>query len=157
MSVSPIPAGYHSITPYIFVRGAADAMAFYEKAFGAVEVTRMPGPDGKLMHAEIRIGDSHIMLADEMPEFGNMSPQSLGGISGRLMLYVEDVDSSFSQALAAGATENQPVEDQFWGDRMGTLTDPFGQQWSLATHVEDVPDAEMPARFEAFMRRMAGD
>ncbi len=156
MSVSPIPAGYHSITPYIFVRGAADAMAFYEKAFGAVEVTRMPGPDGKLMHAEIRIGDSHIMLADEMPEFGNMSPQSLGGISGRLMLYVEDVDSSFSQALAAGATENQPVEDQFWGDRMGTLTDPFGQQWSLATHVEDVPDAEMPARFEAFMQGMAG-
>ncbi len=156
MSVSPIPAGYHSITPYLFVRGAADAMAFYEKAFGAVEVTRMPGPDGKLMHAEIRIGDSHVMLADEMPEFGNMSPQSLGGISGRLMLYVEDVDASFSQALAAGATENQPVEDQFWGDRMGTLTDPFGQQWSLATHVEDVPDAEMPARFEAFMQGMAG-
>lgn len=156
MSVSPIPVGYHSVTPYIFVRGAADAIAFYTRAFGAVEVMRLPGPDGKLMHAEIRIGDSHVMLAEEMPEFGNMSPQSLGGISGRLMLYVEDVDSSFSQALAAGATENQPVEDQFWGDRMGTLTDPFGQQWSLATHVEDVPDAEMPARFEAFMQGMAG-
>ncbi len=156
MSVSPIPVGYHSVTPYIFVRGAAEAIAFYTRAFGAVEVMRLPGPDGKLMHAEIRIGDSHVMLAEEMPEFGNMSPQSLGGISGRLMLYVEDVDAAFARALAAGATENQPVEDQFWGDRMGTLTDPFGQQWSLATHVEDVPDEDIPARFEAFMRQMAG-
>lgn len=154
MSVNPIPEGYHSVTPYLFVTGAAEAIAFYEKAFNATEVFRLPGPDGKLMHAEIRIGNSHVMLADAMEEFGVKSPTTLGGTSGSLMIYVDDADTLFQQAINAGATEAKSMEDQFWGDRMGALIDPFGHQWNIATHVEDVPEDEMQRRFEAMMSEM---
>lgn len=156
MSVSPVPEGYHTATPYLFVRDAGSAIEFYRQTFGAEEVLRMEAPDGKMMHAEIKIGDSHIMLADEMLEMGVKSPQTLGGVSGSLMLYVADVDAQYQKALDQGCTELRPLQDQFWGDRMGTVVDPYGQQWSLATHIEDVPPEEMGQRFEAFMQQMAG-
>ncbi len=154
MRVSPIPEGYSSVTPYIFIRGAEAAIEFYQRAFGAEAVMRLPAPDGSLMHAEIRIGNAHVMLADEMPDMQAKSPQTLGGVSGSLMIYVDDVDATFAQALAAGATELRPIEDQFWGDRMGTVIDPFGQQWSIATHTEDVSEAEVQARFAEILKQM---
>ena len=148
MATKPIPDGYHSITPYLIVNGAAKAIDFYKRAFGAVELMRMPGPDGKIGHAEIKIGDSALMLADEHPEMGYRGPQSLGGTAVSMMVYVERVDDVFGRALAGGAKELQPVKDQFYGDRSGTLQDPFGHKWTVATHVEDVPPEEMRRRAE---------
>jgi uncharacterized glyoxalase superfamily protein PhnB len=145
----PIPEGYHTATPYLIIQGAANAIEFYKKAFGAKELVRMPGPGGKLMHAEIQIGDSPIMLSDEFPEYGTRSPKTLGGTPVGVFLYVENVDAVFRQALTAGAKELMPVQDQFWGDRYGKLEDPFGHQWQLATHQEDVAPEELARRAAA--------
>jgi PhnB protein len=152
MSVSHIPEGYHSVTPYLIVDGADAAIRFYGEAFGAEEVLRMPmGDSGKLAHAEIRIGDSHVMISDEWPDQGFLGPKARGGATASLLIYVEDVDAAYERAVAAGCTAERPPEDQFWGDRMGTLTDPFGHRWSLGTHFEDVPEDEMERRMaEAF-------
>jgi PhnB protein len=147
-AVKPIPEGYHSVTPYLIVKGAAQAIAFYEKAFGAEELYRMPMPDGRVGHAELRLGDSRIMLADEHPEVGALSPGSVGGTPVTIHLYVEDVDEIFARATAAGARVTRPLADQFYGDRLGVLTDPFGHVWSVATHREDVPEDEMRRRAE---------
>lgn len=147
--VKPIPEGYHTATPYLIVRDAARAIEFYKKAFGAIELLRFPSPDGKIMHAEIRIGDSPIMLADEVPEMGARGPESLGGSPVSILLYVEDVDALFSQAVAAGAKVQRPVKDQFYGDRSGGVTDPFGHVWYIATHKEDVSPEEMRKRAAA--------
>ena len=151
MAVKPIPDGYHSVTPYLYVRGAAEAIAFYEKAFGAVEVMRLAMPGGVIGHAEIRIGNSVVMLSDEMPEWGNKSPQTLGGPSSGLMVYVPDVDALFAQAIAAGASVHKPLADQFYGDRSGSVLDPYGHSWTIATHTEDVPHEEMAARMDAWI------
>jgi PhnB protein len=145
----PIPKGYHTATPYLVIKGAAKAIEFYKKAFGAAEMTRMTQPDGRVGHAEIKIGDSPIMLADEFPEMGARSPQSLGGSPVSILLYVPDVDALTSQAITAGAKVVRPVKDQFYGDRSGSLEDPFGHQWHIATHVEDVPPEEMKKRAAA--------
>jgi PhnB protein len=145
----PIPKGYHTATPYLIIKGAAKAIEFYKKAFGAAEMTRMTQPDGRVGHAEIKIGDSLIMLADEFPEMGARSPQSLGGSPVSILLYVQDVDALTSQAITAGAKVVRPVKDQFYGDRSGSLEDPFGHQWHIATHVEDVPPEEMKKRAAA--------
>ena len=144
-----IPEGYNSVTPYLIVDDADRAIQFYRDAFGAEEKFRLPMGD-KIGHAEIKIGDSFVMLADEFPDMGHLGPNKRGGPTSSIVLYVEDVDSLFKRALEAGAKEQRPVENQFWGDRMGTLTDPFGHQWSLATHVEDVSESEMQARMEQF-------
>ena len=151
--VRPIPEGYHSVTPYITVSNAARAIDFYQKAFGAKEIMRMNGPDGKIGHAELRIGDSVLMLADEMPGGGIRSPQSLHGTTAAIFLYVEGVDKIFNQAVSAGAKVDAPLENMFWGDRYGRLTDPFGHSWSLATHVEDVAPQEMEKRMKAEMAK----
>lgn len=148
-SVQPIPQGYHTATPYLFVNGAAKAIEFYKRAFGATELFRMTQPDGKVGHAEIKIGDSPIMLADEFPEMGARSPQALGGSPVMIYLYVEDVDAVFTQAVAAGAKVTRPVKDQFYGDRSGGVTDPFGHLWYIATHKEDVSSEEMKRRAAA--------
>jgi PhnB protein len=148
-NVKPIPAGYRTVTPYLVVRDAARAIEFYKKAFGATELVRMPDPSGKIMHAEIRIGDSMIMLGDENPARGAQSPQSLGGSPVSIFLYIEDVDALAKQAIAAGATVIMPIQDMFWGDRYGTLTDPFGHSWGIATHKEDVTPEEMHKRTKA--------
>jgi PhnB protein len=145
----PIPEGYHTATPYLIVKDAAKAIEFYKKAFGAAEMMRMTQPDGRVGHAEIKIGDSPIMLADEFPEMGARSPQSLGGSPVSILLYVQDVDALTSQAITAGAKVVRPVKDQFYGDRSGSLEDPFGHQWHIATHVEDVPPEEMKKRAAA--------
>ena len=150
--VSPIPRGYHTATPYLIVKDAAGAIEFYKKAFGATELMRMPGPDGKIGHAEIKIGDSPIMLADEVPGMGFRSPESLGGSPISILLYVKDVDAVFSQAVAAGAKVQRPVADQFYGDRTGGLIDPFGHLWYVATHKEDVSPEEMKKRAAAAAR-----
>ena len=150
MAAHYVPEGYHSVTPYLIVDGAAEAIRFYGEAFGATEVLRMPmGDSGKLAHAEIKIGDSHVMLADEFPDMGLLGPLKRGGATASLMIYLPDVDAAFAQALSAGAKEERPPADQFWGDRMGTLVDPFGHRWTLATHVEDVSDDEMQRRAAA--------
>jgi PhnB protein len=149
MAVSHIPEGYHSVTPYLIVDGAAEAIRFYGRAFGASEVLRMPMSEDKLAHAEILIGDSHVMLADEVPDMGFLAPSKRGGATASLMIYVEDVDAAFARAIEAGATEERAPADQFWGDRMGTLLDPFGHRWTLATHIEDVSDDEMQRRAAA--------
>ena len=154
MAVNPIPEGYHSVTPYLIIDGAADAIRFYSEAFGANEVLRMPMGD-KVAHAEIKIGDSHVMLSDEWPDMNLLGPLKRGGATASLMIYVADVDAAFKCALQAGATEERPVADQFWGDRMGTLVDPYGHRWTLATHVEDVPPEEMGRRMEAMASEMA--
>ena len=156
MAVRPIPEGYHTATPYLIVNDAVRAIEFYKKAFGATELMRFPGPDGKLMHAEIRIGDSPIMLADEYPEIGARSPRSFGGSPVGILLYVEDVDVLFGRAVEAGAKVQRPVTDQFYGDRSGTLEDPFGHRWTLATHKEDLTIEEIHRRFEASMRQQRG-
>jgi PhnB protein len=149
MAVKPIPDGYHAVTPYMVVNNCERALEFYKNSFGASEIMRMPGPDGKIMHAEIKIGDSIIMLADEFPERGARSPVSFGGSPVSLMLYVKDVDATFNKAVGAGSTVQQPVKDQFYGDRSGTIVDPFGHVWTLSTHVEDVAPEEMQKRMEA--------
>jgi PhnB protein len=148
-----IPDGYHSVTPYLILKGAAAAIDFYKRAFGATELMRMASPDGRIGHAEMKIGDSAIMLADEHPAMGYRSPQSLGGAGVSLMVYVERVDDVFRKAVAAGAKELQPVKDQFYGDRSGTLQDPFGHTWTIATHMEDIPPEEMRRRAEKFMQQ----
>ena len=147
--VNHIPEGYHSVTPYLVVNDGARALEFYRQAFGATEVFRMEGPDGKIGHAEIKIGDSHVMLADENPEMGARSPQAFGGSPVRLMLYVEDVDATVGRAVDAGAKLTRPIADQFYGDRTGGVTDPFGHAWYVATHVEDVPPEELKKRAAA--------
>ena len=153
-NVKPIPDGYHSVTPYITVNDAAAAITFYKRAFGAEEKMRMNGPDGKVGHAELKIGDSMIMLADEMPHGGLRSPKSLGGTTAGMFIYVNDVDSVFNQAVSAGAKVEMPVADQFWGDRYGKLMDPFGHSWSVATHKEDLTPEEMSKRAKAAMEKM---
>jgi PhnB protein len=153
MPVQPIPKGYHSVTPYLVVNGATRAIDFYRRAFGAHEIARMDGPDGKIAHGELKIGDSIIMLSDEMPG-GARSPQSLGGSSVGIFLYVDNVDNVFNQAVAAGAKADAKPTDMFWGDRYGKLTDPFGHTWSLATHKEDVPPEEMKKRTQDAMAKM---
>lgn len=155
MAPKPIPAGYHSVTPYLIIDGAADALEFYKRAFGAKEQFRMPAPGGKIGHAEIKIGDSAVMLADEYPEMGARSPRALGGAGVSLMIYVERVDDVFKQALKAGAKELQPLENKFYGDRSGTLQDPFGHVWTISTHVEDVSTEEVRRRAQAQAQKYA--
>ena len=146
MGVKAIPDGYYSLTPYLVIKGAAEAIEFYKKVFGAVETVRMPGPGGRVMHAEVKIGNSMLMLSDENPERGYLSPSSRGGNTSSMMLYTDDVDAVFKKAVAAGARSDQPPTDMFWGDRMGNLTDPFGHSWAIATHKEDVSPDEMEKR-----------
>jgi PhnB protein len=146
MAVKPIPDGYHSITPYLIVSDATRAIEFYKRAFGATESFRLGAPGGKVGHAELRFGDSTVMLADEFPEVEARGPQTIGGSPVHLLLYVEDVDAVFAAALDAGAIEARPVQDQFYGDRAGNLTDPFGHSWTIATHKEDVSAEEMERR-----------
>ncbi len=153
MPVKPIPDGYHAVTPYLIVKDASRAIEFYKKAFGATELMRMTGTDGRIGHAEIRIGDSPVMLADEHPDFGAKSPQTIGGSPITMMLYVEDVDATVERAVAAGATLTRPVADQFYGDRTGGVTDPFGHVWYVGTHREDVPAEEMERRWAAAQRQ----
>jgi PhnB protein len=149
--VDPVPEGYPVVTPYLSVRGAADAIGFYTDIFGATERMRMPGPDGRIGHAELQIRDSVVMLSDEFPDMGVLSPQSLGGTPVTLSIYVDDVDSVIDRAVAAGATLDRPIEDRFYGDRSGQIVDPWGHRWSIATHVEDVPPDEMQRRAAEFM------
>jgi PhnB protein len=147
--MKPIPEGYGAVTPYLIVDGAARAIEFYKEAFGAEETFRMEGPGGRVGHAEIKIGDSHVMLADEHPEMGARGPRSFGGSPISLVLYVEDVDATVSRAVEAGAKLTRPVANQFYGDRTGGLEDPFGHAWYVATHVEDVSEEEMKKRAAA--------
>lgn len=149
MAVKPIPEGYHSVTPYLIIRGAAEAIDYYVKALGATEVMRLDH-GGKIGHAEIKIGDSHIMLADEHPEMGARSPAALGGTPVGICLYVPNVDTLFQQAVAAGATVERPVQDQFYGDRSGTIIDPFGHKWTIATHIEDLTPEQISQRMASW-------
>jgi len=153
--VKPIPEGYHTATPYLTLRDATKAIDFYKRAFDATEMNRMDGPDGKVAHAELKFGDSIIMLGDEMPGSETRSPQSLGATTAGIFLYVKDVDAAFHKATAAGAKATAQPADMFWGDRYVKLMDPFGHSWSLATHKEDVAPAEMKKRSEAYMAKMA--
>jgi PhnB protein len=154
MSVKPIPDGYHTLTPFLTVRDAVRAIEFYKQAFGAVERGVAKGPDGKVMHAELKIGDSIIMLSDEYPEFGALSPLSAGGAGMGLHIYVDGVDAAFDRAVKAGAQVEMPVADQFWGDRYGKLKDPFGHKWSIATHKADFSVEEMKRGMEEAMAKM---
>ena len=147
--VKPIPEGYHSVTPYLIINGAAEAIEYYKKAFGAIELFRMEH-EGKIGHAEIKIGDSPIMLSDENPQEGYASPKSLGGSGVGIMIYVDDVDTIYNQAIAEGGVERKALQDQFYGDRSGTLTDPYGHVWTVATHKEDVSPEEIEKRLAAF-------
>jgi PhnB protein len=156
MAVKAIPDGYHSVTPYLIVKGADRAIDFYKKVFGASQRMRMDGPNGTVGHAEIEIDGSAIMLADEFPDMGFRSPQSLGGAGVSLHLYVKDVDACFNRAVAAGAKALRPVQDQFYGDRSGTLEDPFGHVWTISTHKEDLSPEEIHKRSEAFMKQQGG-
>jgi PhnB protein len=156
MAVKPIPEGYHSVTPYLIIEGAAAAIEFYQKAFGAQELLRYPAPDGTIGHAEIKIGDSPIMLADAYPVMGYNGPKSLGGSPVSLMIYVENVDTVFDQAVQAGATVKEAVTDKFYGDRTGSLIDPFGHVWHVSTHMEDVSLEEMEKRAKAASARSSG-
>ena len=151
--VKAIPQGYEGATPYLIVKGAANALEFYKQAFGATEIMRMPGPGGTVGHAEIKIGKAIIMLADELPKMNHKSPQSLGGTPVSMLLYAEDVDALVKRAIAAGAKALTPVETKFYGDRSGSLEDPFGHQWHVSTHVEDVPPDEMAKRAEDFTKQ----
>jgi PhnB protein len=155
MAVKAIPHQYHSVTPYLVVKGAAAAIDYYKKVFGATEKGRMEAPGGQIGHAELTIGDSIVMLADEAPGMGHRGPQAFGGTPVSLVLYVEDVDTVFKRATAAGGKTVRPVENQFYGDRMGTLEDPFGHLWSIATHVEDVSTEEMKKRQEEMFKQKA--
>jgi PhnB protein len=154
LSNKPIPEGFHSVTPALVVRGASKAIEFYKKALGAQELVRMPGPDGSIMHAELKIGDSIIFVSDESPMGHAKSPQTLGGCTGSLNVYVPNVDETFKQAISAGGKETMPVADQFWGDRYGSLTDPFGCVWGIGTHKEDLSPAEMQQRMQDFFATM---
>jgi PhnB protein len=149
MAVKPIPDGYQSVTPYLIVSGAAQALDFYKRAFGAKERMRLPMPEGRIGHAEIEIGGSVIMLADEFPKMGVKSPQTIGGTPVGICLYVTDVDAVFKQAIDAGGKQEKPLQNQFYGDRSGTLIDPFGHKWTVATHIEDVPPEEITRRMAA--------
>ena len=155
-NVKPVPEGFHSVTPYLFVRSAASAIDFYKNIFGATEIMRMPGSNGKIMHAELRIGDSIVMLADENPQTGVMSPQTIGGFSVGMHLYVENVDQVIQKAVESGAKLLRPIKNQFYGDRSGSVLDPFGHMWSVATHVEDVSPEEMRKRMTAAVGQAAG-
>lgn len=149
--VDPVPAGYHTITPHLTIDGCAEAIDFYVKAFGAEERYRMPDPAGRIMHAEIQIGDSIVMMADSAPERGNKDPKMLGGASGGLMMYTPDVDAAFKRAVDAGCTVEMEPADMFWGDRFCAVKDPFGHSWSLATHIEDPSEEEMQRRMSEQM------
>jgi PhnB protein len=152
---APVPTGMHTMTPYLCVRDSLKAIAFYKKAFGAIAHGEpLVGPDGKIGHAQIQIGDSVLMLSDEMPAWGNKSPETLGGTTVKLHLYVADADAAFAKAIAAGATVVMPVMDQFYGDRSGRLTDPFGYGWIISTHTEDVSEPELKRRFEDFTKNL---
>jgi PhnB protein len=153
--VRPIPAGYHAITAYLGIKGAAEAIEFYKRAFGATELLRMPGPEGRIGHAELKIGDSHVMLADESPDMDFLGPRSRGGTTVQLHLYVQDVDATVQKALAAGGKLTRAVEDKFYGDRAGTIEDPYGHVWYVATHTEDVAPKEMKRRMDDMMKKMA--
>jgi PhnB protein len=144
-AVKPIPEGMHTLTPHLVCAGAAEAIEFYKRAFNAVELGRMPAPDGKLMHAMVKIGDSMLMLVDENPQFGMLGATALKGSPVTIHMYVEDADATFSQAVAAGATVQMPLADMFWGDRYGRVQDPFGHSWSIATHKRDMSPEEMKA------------
>ena len=152
MAVKPTPEGYCSVTPYLICKGAAAAIDYYKKAFGAMELTRHGGPDGQIGHAEIKIGDSVIMLADEFPDMQAFSPKTIGGTPVSLLVYVADVDAVFKRSLAAGGKQVHPLQDKFYGDRTGTLLDPFGHMWTIATHKEDVSPEEMTRRADAAMK-----
>ena len=155
MAVQPIPEGYQSVSPALTVDDAAEAIEFYKRAFGAKERFRMPGPDGTIGHAELEIGDSVVMLSDPFPHSTVKPPKELGGTSVGIFVYVEDVDAVFEQAVKEGATVTTALEDMFWGDRFGTVTDPYGHSWSFATHVEDVPPEEMEERSKQAMAAMS--
>jgi PhnB protein len=155
MSVKPIPDGYHTLTPFLTVKDAARAIEFYKQAFGAEERGVMKGPDGKVMHAELKIGDSIIMLADEFPEFGVLSPQTSGGAGMGLHIYIDGVDAAFDRAVKAGAQVEMPLAEQFWGDRYGKLKDPFGHHWSIATHTKDLSMDEMKRNMDEAMKNMS--
>ena len=150
-TVKAIPTGYHALTPCLVVKGPAKAIYYYKQAFGAQERERMPGPNGTIMHAELKIGDSTLMLADEMPQMGTVSPASLKGSPSSLYLYVEQVDAVFDRAVQAGATVQMPVADMFWGDRAGSLVDPFGHRWMIGTHIQDLSSDEIRRRGQEFM------
>ena len=155
VAVKPIPEGYHSITACMTVKGAGKAIDFYKRAFGAEELLRVPGPDGlDVMHAELKIGDSRYFIADEMKEMGNLSPETLGGSPSGIYLYVGDADAAFGKAVEAGAVVREPLRDMFWGDRCGTVCDPFGYDWTLATHKEDVSPSELKHRMEEWLKDM---
>ncbi len=157
VAVKPIPDGYHAITPYLTVRGADRAIDFYRKAFGAEELGRMNGPDGKtVVHAELKIGDSRLFLGDEVPGMECSSPETLGGSPTGIYLYVRDADETFRKAVAAGATVKRPLEEMFWGDRTGSVLDPFGHKWDIASRREDVPPEEVQRRGHEFFRKMEG-
>jgi PhnB protein len=153
--VQPIPAGYHAVTAYLGIKGAAQAIDFYKRAFGAKELLRMPGPNGTIGHAELMIGDSHVMLADESPDMGFLGPQSRGGTTVQLHLYVRDVDATCDKAVAAGGKLTRPLEDKFYGDRAGTIEDPYGHVWYVATHKEEVPPKELRRRMQEMMKKAA--
>jgi PhnB protein len=155
MATKPIPEGYHTVTPYLAVDDAAEAIEYYRKAFGAEERVRMETPDGNIGHAELAIGDSRVMLSDPFPQGTTRSPKELGGTSVSVFMYVEDVDAVVKRAIDAGAKITMEVADQFWGDRFGSVIDPFGHSWSIATHVEDVPPEEMAERAKAAMAAMS--
>lgn len=154
MAVKPIPTGYSAITPYLCIKGAAAAIDYYKQVFNAEERMRMPMPEGKVGHAELQIGGALIMLADEFPEMNFLSPQTIGGTPVSLMLYVGDCDKTFAKAIEHGAIEKKPLQNQFWGDRCGTLQDPYGHVWTIATHVEDVTPEEMGRRMAEFTQQM---
>jgi len=154
----PIPEGFNTVSAYLIVKDAKEAMGFYQKAFGAEKCTHMPGPGGQgTLHAEMRIGDSAVMLTDENPQWEMKSPTTLGGVASSLHLYVDDADKAFQRALDAGCTVKAPLMDAFWGDRYGKVTDPYGHEWGIATHVEDVAPEEMGKRAAAFFSQMSGD
>ena len=155
-ATNPVPEGFHTMSPHLIVKGAAQAIDFYKKAFGAEEVMRMPGPDGKtVMHAELKIGNSMVMLADEFPDMGCRGPQSIGGSPVTLHLYVSDVDAAFNKAVKAGAKVTMPLADMFWGDRYGKLTDPFGHEWSVATHTRDLTPDQIQGEMKQFFASFA--
>jgi PhnB protein len=156
MAVQPVPEGYNTVTPYLAVEDAAAAIDFYTRALGAKERVRMAGPGDSVMHAELEIGDSLIMLSDPFPQASTKPPKELGGTSVSIFVYVDDIDALYKQAIDAGATSLMEPDDMFWGDRFGSVQDPFGHSWTIATHVEDVSPAEMQKRSEEFMASMAG-
>ena len=155
MAVKPVPEGYHAVTPYLTLDDAAAAIDYYKQAFGAKERVRMDTPDGRVGHAELEIGDSLVMVSDEVPQGSTRSPKELGGTCAGVFLYVDDVDAVVKRAVDAGATVTMEVADQFWGDRFGSISDPFGHSWSIATHVEDVPPEEMEQRAKAAVAAMS--